>query len=116
MSGDGKRGDGHRPPATAPIFDSTRKERAVSVRSGGRYSVERPLLSRRKIAWSVAILMALVFSKSFYTSSLNSYYTFYLTSKFGIAIESAQCYLFAFLAAVAGGSLNGGPLGDRIGR
>jgi len=23
MSGDGKRGDGHRPPATAPIFDST---------------------------------------------------------------------------------------------
>ena len=27
MSGDGKRGDGHRPPATAPIFDSTIGER-----------------------------------------------------------------------------------------
>jgi len=93
-----------------------RKERAVSVRSGGRYSVERPDLSRRKIAWSVAILMALVFSKSFYTSSLNSYYTFYLISKFGVSVENAQFYLFAFLAAVAVGTLIGGPLGDRIGR
>jgi FSR family fosmidomycin resistance protein-like MFS transporter len=93
-----------------------RKERAVPVRSGGRYSVERPLLSRRKIAWSVAILMALVFSKSFYTSSLNSYYTFYLISKFGVSLENAQFYLFAFLAAVAVGTLIGGPVGDRIGR
>jgi FSR family fosmidomycin resistance protein-like MFS transporter len=93
-----------------------RRERAVPVRSAGKYSVERPLLSRRKIAWSVAILMALVFSKSFYTSSLNSYYTFYLISKFGVSLESAQFYLFAFLAAVAVGTLIGGPLGDRIGR
>ena len=29
MSGDGKRGDGHRPPATAPIFDSTAGPRFV---------------------------------------------------------------------------------------
>jgi hypothetical protein len=29
MSGDGKRGDGHRPPATAPIFDSTYDEKRV---------------------------------------------------------------------------------------
>jgi len=93
-----------------------RKERAVPVRSGRKYSVERPLLSRRKIAWSVAILMALVFSKSFYTSSLNSYYTFYLISKFGVSLENAQFYLFAFLAAVAVGTLIGGPVGDRIGR
>src|SRR5712671_5782359 len=87
-----------------------RKERAAPVRSGGRHSVERPLLSRRKIAWSVAILMALVFSKSFYTSSLNSYYTFYLISKFGVSLENAQFYLFAFLAAVAVGTLIGGPV------
>jgi FSR family fosmidomycin resistance protein-like MFS transporter len=93
-----------------------RKERAAPVRSGGRHSVERPPLSRRKIAWSVAILMALVFSKSFYTSSLNSYYTFYLISKFGVSLENAQFYLFAFLAAVAVGTLIGGPVGDRIGR
>ena len=93
-----------------------RKERAGPLRSGGRHSVERPSLSRPKIAWSVAILMALVFSKSFYTSSLNSFYTFYLISKFGVSLENAQFYLFAFLAAVALGTLIGGPVGDRIGR
>jgi hypothetical protein len=32
MSGDGKRGDGHRPPATAPIFDSTSHPPAHSSR------------------------------------------------------------------------------------
>jgi MFS transporter, FSR family, fosmidomycin resistance protein len=93
-----------------------RRECAVPPRAGGRYSVERPDLSRRRVVWSVAILMALVFSKSFYTASLNSYYTFYLISKFHVSVESAQIYLFAFLAAVAAGTLIGGPVGDRIGR
>jgi FSR family fosmidomycin resistance protein-like MFS transporter len=64
----------------------------------------------------VVILMALVFSKAFYTASLSSYYTFYLISKFQVSIEGAQIYLFAFLAAVAAGTLIGGPIGDRIGR
>jgi MFS transporter, FSR family, fosmidomycin resistance protein len=93
-----------------------RKERAQPLRSGVGRSLERPLLSQRKIAWSVAILIAVVFSKSFYTSSLNSFYTFYLISKFGVSVENAQIYLFAFLAAVAAGTLIGGPVGDRIGR
>src|SRR5438067_4110633 len=73
-------------------------------------------LSRRTVGWSVVILMALVFSKAFYTASLGSYYTFYLISKFNVSIEGAQIYLFAFLAAVAVGTLIGGPIGDRIGR
>jgi MFS transporter, FSR family, fosmidomycin resistance protein len=93
-----------------------RKERSVPVQPGARHSVKRPHLTRRKVAWSVTILMALVFSKSFYTASLNSYYTFYLISKFGVSVENAQFYLFAFLAAVAVGTLIGGPIGDRIGR
>src|ERR1700730_17464521 len=38
MSGDGKRGDGHRPPATAPIFDSTNPDLQSGLRSG-RYRV-----------------------------------------------------------------------------
>jgi FSR family fosmidomycin resistance protein-like MFS transporter len=93
-----------------------RRERAVSLGQRRGRSVERSHLPRRKVAWSVAILLALVFSKSFYTASLNSYYTFYLISKFHLSVESAQIYLFAFLAAVAAGTLIGGPLGDRIGR
>jgi FSR family fosmidomycin resistance protein-like MFS transporter len=93
-----------------------RREHTGPARSGTRQSVERSHLSRRKVAWSVAILLALVFSKSFYTASLNSYYTFYLISKFQVSVASAQIYLFAFLASVAVGTLVGGPVGDRIGR
>jgi len=93
-----------------------RRERVLPRQRGSRHAIERTHLSRRKVAWSVVILLALVFSKSFYTASLNSYYTFYLISKFHLSVEIAQIYLFAFLAAVAAGTLIGGPVGDRIGR
>jgi MFS transporter, FSR family, fosmidomycin resistance protein len=93
-----------------------RRGRASPIRQSSRHATERSYLSRRKVAWSLVILLALVFSKSFYTSSLNSYYTFYLISRFHLSVESAQIYLFAFLAAVAAGTLIGGPVGDRIGR
>ncbi len=92
------------------------KERAAPVRRLPARTIDRPALSRRRVGWSVAILLALVFSKSFYTTSLNSYYTFYLIGKFGLTIKEAQVYLFVFLASVALGTLIGGPLGDRIGR
>jgi FSR family fosmidomycin resistance protein-like MFS transporter len=49
-------------------------------------------------------------------SSLSSYYTFYLMEKFGLSLPGAQMYLFAFLFAVAAGTVAGGPIGDRIGR
>jgi MFS transporter, FSR family, fosmidomycin resistance protein len=86
------------------------------ARGRSRSPTLRAGLSRRTVGWSVVILMALVFSKAFYTASLGSYYTFYLISKFNVSIEAAQIYLFAFLAAVAVGTLIGGPIGDRIGR
>src|SRR5438067_3187124 len=93
------------------------KERATAaVRPWRAHPAHRPALSRRRVGWSVAILLALVFSKSFYTTSLNTYYTFYLIEKFGLSVQEAQVYLFVFLASVALGTLIGGPLGDRIGR
>ena len=49
-------------------------------------------------------------------ASLSTYYTFYLIEKFGLSLQSAQMYLFAFLFAVAAGTVAGGPIGDRIGR
>jgi MFS transporter, FSR family, fosmidomycin resistance protein len=73
-------------------------------------------LSARKVGWSIAILVALIFSKYFYLASMSSYYTFYLIARFHLSIQSAQLYLFLFLVSVAGGTLIGGPLGDRFGR
>ncbi|WP_306600652.1 MFS transporter [Geothrix sp. 21YS21S-2] len=73
-------------------------------------------LGRRKVAASLAILMALIFSKYFYLASLTSYYTFYLMSRFHVSVQNAQIHLFVFLGAVAAGTVAGGPVGDRIGR
>jgi len=64
----------------------------------------------------LAILVILVFAKFFYISSINNFFIFYLTHKFGISIQAAQVRLFFFMFALAAGTLLGGPLGDRIGR
>src|SRR6202171_445543 len=73
-------------------------------------------LPRKKIVWSLAILVALMFSKYFYLASLGSYYTFYLMDQVHVSIRSAEIHLFAFLGAVAAGTFFGGPVGDRMGR
>jgi FSR family fosmidomycin resistance protein-like MFS transporter len=73
-------------------------------------------LSRRRIGVAIAILAALIFSKYFYLASLNAYYTFYLISRFHVSVQRAQILLFVFLAAVAAGTIIGGPVGDRYGR
>ncbi|MEP6914384.1 MAG: MFS transporter, partial [Acidobacteriota bacterium] len=71
---------------------------------------------RRVVVSSIAVLAALIFSKYFYMASLSSYYTFYLISRFHVSVRAAQIDLFIFLAAVAAGTILGGPIGDRFGR
>ncbi len=72
-------------------------------------------LSRGKVARTIAILMALTFSKQFYLVSITSFFTFYLIHTFGLSVKDAQLHLFIFLFAVAAGTVIGGPIGDRIG-
>ncbi len=79
-------------------------------------AIIHPALSSRRVAVSIAVLIALMFSKFFYLSSLSSYYTFYLISKFHVSVRSSEIHLFVFLGAVAAGTIVGGPIGDRIGR
>src|ERR1051325_4368298 len=73
-------------------------------------------LSSKEIGWSLAILVALMFSKFFYFASLMSYYTVYLMNKVHLSIQNAQLHLFLFLGAVAAGTFIGGPVGDKLGR
>jgi MFS transporter, FSR family, fosmidomycin resistance protein len=70
----------------------------------------------RRVKIALGVLVALLFSKQLYVSSLSSYYIFYLIEKFGVSTQAAQVYLFIFLAANAVGAFFGGPLGDRFGR
>ncbi|WP_118180606.1 MFS transporter [Paraburkholderia phosphatilytica] len=76
----------------------------------------RAALSRGRVALAMSVLVMLVFSKYFYLASINSYFTFYLIDRFHLPIQAAQIHLFVFLAAVAAGTIIGGPVGDRIGR
>lgn len=73
-------------------------------------------LSRKKILFSITILLALVFSKYIYLASMTNYFTFFLIDKFHISVKDSQLYLFMFLAAVAVGTILGGKLGDKYGR
>jgi FSR family fosmidomycin resistance protein-like MFS transporter len=88
-------------------------------RIGQRKTAMSGIVSERSSARTVvalAVLMVLLFSKTFYTASIGSYYTFFLIEKFGVTTQAAQFYLFLFLGASAVGVFFGGPLGDRFGR
>jgi FSR family fosmidomycin resistance protein-like MFS transporter len=75
----------------------------------------KPLGQTRVLA-SLFVLVVLMVSKFFYMASMNTYYTFYLIHHFQMEVQHAQTLLFVFLAAVAAGTIIGGPLGDRLGR
>ncbi|KRB41263.1 MAG: MFS transporter [Pseudomonadota bacterium] len=70
----------------------------------------------RQAVIGIGILLALIFSKYVYLASLTNYLTFYMIDRFGASVQAAQFHLFAFLGAVAVGTVAGGPLGDRFGR
>ena len=61
-------------------------------------------------------MLLLIFSKFFYLASMSSYFTFFLIGKFHITKQESQLCLFAYLFAIAAGTIIGGFAGDRFGR
>lgn len=82
----------------------------------GRKQAAQFALPQGIVRRGIGILLMLIFSKYVYLASLTSYFIFYLMHRFGVSVEVAQFHLFLFLAAVAVGTVAGGPVGDRIGR
>ena len=97
-------------------YGARRAERKPAARKAAASTTAMPTLSRGRVAFAVFILVALLFSKNVYSASLGSYFTFYLITKFGIGVQAAQLYLFAFLVGIVAGTLAGGAVGDRVGR
>jgi MFS transporter, FSR family, fosmidomycin resistance protein len=93
-----------------------KRHRVAAAKARDAVPSHHPALAPRSVVLAMAVLVALIFSKYFYLASLTSYYTFYLISKFHVSVRSAQVHLFVFLAAVAVGTMIGGPIGDRFGR
>lgn len=85
--------------------------RAQARRAGAASAL--PAQTVRK---GMALVFLLMFSKNFYLASFTTYFTFYLMAKFGVSADTGQVGLFLYLAAVALGTIIGGPIGDRIGR
>ncbi|MEF3305448.1 MFS transporter [Paenibacillus sp. GYB003] len=89
--------------------------RSPAKRAGGA-GQRLGTLTRFQVTAAIVILVFLVFSKHVYMSSITSFYSFYLIHDYGVTVEHAQWFLFAFLAASAAGTFFGGPLADRYGR
>lgn len=86
------------------------------LKAGAKARGAHPPLPRGKAALGLLILVTLIFSKFVYLASITSYFTFYLIHQFGASVQTAQLHLFLFMAAVAAGTILGGPLGDKLGR
>lgn len=70
----------------------------------------------RTVRFAMSILVIMIFSKYFFISCMTSYFTFFLIDKFDLSVQQSQVCLFAFLGALAAGTLAGGFFGDRYGR
>src|SRR5690606_8421301 len=89
---------------------------ALRRASAGQPAAATLRLPKKAVMAAIGVLIVLIFSKYMYLASLTSYYTFYLMETFGASVAEAQICLFVFLAAMAAGTLIGGPIGDRVGR
>lgn len=99
---------------TAGRYSALRREQAAvadeaTTPAGGT-------LPASHVAFAMAILIVLLFSKNAYTASFTSYYTFYLIERFGVTVQVSQLMLFLYLVVGALGVIVGGVIGDRIGR
>lgn len=93
-------------------YRSAGATRAANRKARAAATAPAPHVVRR----GMAILILLMVSKFVYSVSFSSYYTFYLIERFSLTKAQANLCLFIFLAAVAAGTIIGGPVGDRIGR
>jgi FSR family fosmidomycin resistance protein-like MFS transporter len=93
-----------------------RRHRARTAATRAAAAQVHHALPPAKVRLALGVLLVLIFSKYIYLTSIANYFTFYLIHRFGVSVQSAQLHLFAFLAAVAAGTIIGGPVGDRFGR
>ncbi|MFE4587123.1 MFS transporter, partial [Bacillus subtilis] len=65
---------------------------------------------------ALIIIIFLIFARSWYTSAIGNFYTFYAMDTYHVSIQQAQSYIFVFLLFGAIGTFLGGPLADRFGK
>ena len=86
-----------------------------STQKNVRFHPLQPHITR-KLYVALAIIVLFVFARSFYYTSIASFYPLYLLDTYDISISQVQLYSFLFLGAGALSTFLGGPISDRIGR
>ncbi|MGO4732774.1 MFS transporter [Paenibacillus sp. 2KB_22] len=93
----------------------TRIRQQQPLKSSGAEPIARPV-SRGFIAFTMGILILLLFSKFVYIAGMTGYYAFYYADAYDLPLSQAQICLFILQFAGMVGTLLGGPLADRYGR
>lgn len=75
-----------------------------------------PALTKKQVGVALALLLIIIFARSFYVTNMTSFYIFHLMDSYGLTIQTGQLYIFLFLAVGAAGTFFGGPMADKIGR
>ncbi|MEH7118868.1 MFS transporter [Neobacillus vireti] len=70
----------------------------------------------KEVKNTLALILLLIFARTWYTSGITNFYTFFAIKEYGLSIKESQVFLFAFLVAGAVGTFFGGPLSDRFGK
>lgn len=93
-----------------------RNRQQQSVKAYGIVQPAAQPISRGFIAFTMGILILLLFSKFVYIAGMTGYYAFYYADAYNLPLSQAQICLFVLQFAGMVGTLLGGPLADRYGR
>ncbi|MFJ7728849.1 MFS transporter [Neobacillus sp. NPDC097160] len=70
----------------------------------------------KEVKNTLALILLLIFARTWYSSGITNFYTFYAIKEYSLTIKESQIFLFAFLVSGAIGTFFGGPLSDRFGK
>lgn len=73
-------------------------------------------LTKKQVGIALSLLLVIIFARSFYVTSITSFFIFHLMEKYSLQSGEGLLYIFLFLALGAVGTFFGGPMADKIGR
>ncbi len=79
-------------------------------------NIEKKQGISKEVKITIGLILLLIFARTWYTSGITNFYTFYAIKEYAFTIKESQIFLFAFLLSGAIGTFFGGPLSDRFGK
>ncbi|WP_449539577.1 MFS transporter [Ferdinandcohnia sp. Marseille-Q9671] len=88
----------------------------MAIQKKVKKAVSNASRNTKAIKMALVILVLFVFARTWYMTSITSFYSFYVIEKYQYTISQSQIYIFLFLATGALGTFFGGPLADKFGK